>query len=93
MRQEFENFYYLTKNMIKATQTLLFDKQSVIKRWDDTKKEKKTNNPASPKNGFIPGGDASRADVPFQLPLKLGPATLPRTKISSQLVVPEEIPT
>ena len=53
---------------------------------------KKANNPVSPKNGFVSGGDASRTDVPFQLPPKLGPATLPRKKISS-LVVPEETPT
>jgi len=45
--------------------------------------EKEANNPASPKNGFVPRGDASRADAPFQLPPKLGLVTLPWTKISS----------
>ena len=50
--------------MIKVTQSLLFDKWSVIKRWDDTKKEK-ANNSASLKNGFVPGGATSRVDVPF----------------------------
>ena len=50
-------------------------------RMIQKKKEKKANDPISSKNEFVPGGDASRADVPFQLPPKLGPATLPRTKI------------
>ena len=53
------------------------------KKGGKYKKEKKANNSASLKNGFVFGGDASRANVPFQPPPKLGPATPPRTKISS----------
>ena len=68
--------------MIKVIQTLLFDKWSVTKKGEQYKKEKKASNPASPKNGSIPGGDVSRADVPFQPPPELGPAA-PQTKISS----------
>ena len=73
----------LTQKMIKVTQNTLLFKWSVIKKMGRYKKEKKANNPASPKNRFVPEGDASRADVPFRLPPKLEPSTLPRTKISS----------
>ena len=47
------------------------------KEGEQYKKEKKANNPASPKNRFVPGDDASRADVPFQPPPELGPAAPP----------------
>ena len=69
--------------MIKETRTLLFDERSATKKKGRYKMEKEANNPALSKNGFVPGGDASRADVPFQLPPRLGPATLPWTKTSS----------
>ena len=45
--------------------------------------EKEANNPAPLKNESVPGGAASPADVPSQLPPKLEPATLPLTRISS----------
>ena len=69
--------------MTKIIQALLFDQWSVTKRMGQYKKGKKANNPASSKNGFVPGGNASRADVPFQLPSELGLATLPRIEIFS----------
>ena len=62
------------------------------KGGEQYKKEKKVNNLASPKNGFVPGDDSSRADVPFQPPSALGPAAPPQTKISSQPVVLEKTP-
>ena len=89
MEQKFEDFYYLIHDK-SNTDTL--DKQSVKKRGEQYKKEKKANNLASPKNGFVPGGDASHADVPFQPPPELGPAVPPQTKISSQPVALEETP-
>jgi len=45
--------------------------------------EKEANNPAPLKNGSVPGGTASPADVPSELPSKPKPATLPLTRISS----------
>ena len=50
------------------------------------KKEKKANNPASQKNEFIPGGDASRADVPFSFRQSLDPQLfLGQKSLRSQL--------
>ena len=64
--------------MIKVIHTLLFDKWSVTKeKGGQYKKEKKTNNPNSLKNGFVPGGNVSRADAPFQLPVSYTHLTLP----------------
>ena len=83
MEQKFEDFYYLIHDK-SNTDTL--DKQSVKKKGEPYKKEEKVNNLASLKNGFVPGDDASRADVPFQPPPELGPAASPQTKISSQPV-------
>ena len=62
------------------------------KKGEQYKKEKKASNPASLKNEFVPGGHASRADVPFQPPPEFGPATPPQI-ISSYPVTPEETPT
>ena len=75
--------------MIKVIQTLLTN--SVRKKGKPYKKEK-VNNLASPKNRFVPEGDASRVDVLSQPPLELGPAAPPQTKISSQPVAPKETP-
>ena len=48
--------------------------------------EKEVNNPASPRNGFVPKGDASRADVPFQLHQSLDPQLfLGQKSLCSQL--------
>ena len=77
--------------MIKVIQTLLTNR--VLKKKGEPYKKEKVNNLALPKNGFVPGDDASRAGVPFQPPPELGPTAPPQTKISSQPVALEETPT
>ena len=77
--------------MVKIVQTLLTNR--VLKKGGEPyKKEEEVNNLASPKNGFVPGDDASHADVPSQPPSELGPAAPPQIKISSQPVALEETP-
>ena len=65
MEQNFEDFYYLIqKMMIKVIQTLLTNRVFFFKK---NKKKGEANNLASPKNGFVLGDDASRADCLLSL--------------------------
>ena len=54
MEQKFGDFYYFYSKMVKVIQTLLtnkvFSKKKGVNKY---KEEKKANNLASPKNGFV----------------------------------------
>ena len=73
---EFWRLLLFDSKIIKVIQTLLFDKWSVTKKKGHYKKEKKTNNPASPKNGFVPGGNHLVLMCSFSLHQSLHPQLL-----------------
>ena len=65
MEQNFKGLLLFEPKMIKVIQTLLMNRVFFSLQ---KKNGGKANNPDSPKNGFVLGGDISRADALSQPP-------------------------